>query len=142
MVWTRPAAMMQRQDGALELWTELLAQLSHAASDCARPDVVRRLKRIGVRRTGTVAVNLDREYMRASQMAMAAGCTPQPQAVLLRAQTLLLRDDLQQDLHDLARTYQQLLQLLAPPSGTQRHRWLVGRARVHLAQAEALRRDT
>lgn len=122
------------------LWVELLARLSHAEQECSRPAAVRRLRVFGVRRTGTAAVLLAREYADASRMAAIAGFTPPAEQVLGRARELVLRDDLGRDLHELAATYEQLLLLQAPRRGTLLYRWLSGRCRVHAAQAEAISR--
>ena len=122
------------------LWVELLARLSHAAQECARPAAVQRLRVFGVRRTGTAALQLAREYADALRMATAAGCAPPADEVARRARELVLRDDLSRDLHELAATYEQLLIAQAPRRGTQLHRWLSGRCRVHAAQAEAISR--
>jgi hypothetical protein len=123
------------------LWVELLARLSHAAQECARPAAVQRLRVHGVRRTGTAALQLAREYADALRMAAIAGVSPADDEVLRRTRDLALRDDFGLDLRELVATYEALLLAQAPRRGTQLHRWLSGRCRVHAAQAEAIGRE-
>jgi hypothetical protein len=123
------------------LWVELLARLSHAAQECARPAAVRRLRILGVRRTGTASSQLEREYADAGRMAAIAGCATPAEEVTRRLREMELRDDLARDLHELSATYEQLLLAQAPRRGTQLHRWLSGRCRVHAAQARAIAQD-
>ena len=123
------------------LWIELLARLCHAAQDCARPAAVQRLRVIGVRRTGTAALQLAREYADAQRMAAVAGFAPSQEDVSHRMRELDLSDDFGRDLRELAASYEALLAAQAPRRGTQLHRWLSGRCRVHAAQAEVIGRD-
>ena len=132
--------LVQADAGVREVWIELVARLTHTHHECGRTDAVMRLKRYGVRRTGTAAVNLRRELAQAVQIARSTGLELDAEDIQRRCRGLSSSDDLDQDFRGLAQAYLQLLQVLHPPAGSPLQRWLQGRARLHAVQADAVSR--
>ena len=124
------------------LWTQLLVRLSCAAWQCAKPDASQRLTAFGCPRARTVVSSLERERAKAQRIATAAGFEPHPEEVLRLTRELSGGDNLYNEFHGLAENYRLLLLAMHPPCGTLLYRWMLGRARVHFAQAEAIRRET
>jgi len=124
------------------LWTQLLVRLSCTAWECAKPDATQRLTAFGSRRPRTVISSLAREHAKAQSMATASGFKLHPEDILRLMRELSRDDNLHHDFRGLAENYRLLLLAIDPPSGTLLHRWLKGRAQVHFAQAEAIRRET
>jgi hypothetical protein len=127
-------------DPARMLWTELLARLTHVADVFSRPEIAAELRGLGIKNTETAQTLLAREYARASQIALSTGAAPRPHEVMNRARDLGDGCDLQHDFFELAKGYRLLIDELALPADCSRHRWLEGRALVHVAQADALDR--
>jgi hypothetical protein len=126
--------------GLEALWTELLVQLSHTVQECAQPEAIDRLKKLGIRRPQTAAVRLAREYVKTFEAACDSGFALRQQAILQRAGARAFRNDLDHDFRELARSYERLIEAAAPPKTSLLLRWLQGRMVVHLAQADALMR--
>jgi len=122
------------------LWTELLVQLSHTAQECAQPEAIDRLKKLGIRRPKTAAVRLAREYVKTFEAASDSGFAPPQQAIMRQAGERPFCNDLDHDFIALARSYERLIAAVQPPRTSQLFRWLQGRVEVHLAQADALMR--
>ncbi|HEY0956344.1 MAG TPA: hypothetical protein VGE36_16410 [Roseateles sp.] len=122
------------------LWTALLARLTHVGEVFSQPDVAVQLRRLGIRSTEAALASLAREYAKASQIALTTGTPARPHEVMHLARSLGSPVDLQRDFHELASGYRQLMQALALPADCSRHRWLEGRALLHVAQADALQR--
>lgn len=141
----RPAhkpPMEPDREALRKLWTLLLAQLKHLEETCGHPDALRQLRGVGVRRMNVLIANLDGEYLKSSEMAAKSGCSPWPADLLAQTEQLSQRDDLQLSFETLGHCYQELLLAWQPPMGTHKYNWLDSRARVHLARAEAIRRET
>jgi hypothetical protein len=85
---------------------------------------------------------LAREYVKAQSMATVAGFKPPPQDVSQLAREPSHYDNLDDNFRGLAENYRLLIQAIGPLSETPLYRSLRGRAQVHLAQAEAVRRPT
>jgi len=128
-------------DGVRLLWTELLARLTHVADVLSRPEVAAQLRALGVRSANAALRSLAREYAKAGQIALTTGAPPRPHEIMNRALGLAVGGDLRQDLVELAEGYRRLIQALALPAHCNRHRWLEGRALLHVAQAHALERQ-
>ena len=141
----RPAhrpQVAQDHEALRKLWTLLLSQLKHVETTCSQPAALRQLRCVGVRRMNVLIANLGSEYQKSSEMASRSGCAPRPADLLAQAELLALRDDLQLSFETLGHCYQELLRAWQPPMGTHKYNWLDSRARVHLARAEAIRRET
>jgi hypothetical protein len=124
------------------LWTQLHVRLLWTTWECAKPDAIGRLAALGIRRPRTVVLSLAREYVKAQSMATVAGFKPHPQDVSQLAREPSHYDNLDDNFRGLAENYQLIMQAMEPLSETLLYRWLRGRAMVHFAQAEAIRRGT
>ena len=124
-----------------DLWVDVLARLSFIAEVCLQPDAMRCLRRCGVRQVHTVAKNLLGEYQQILLAAQVYGHTVSEEVLQVRLQMLTARTcHLEQELQELAYAY---LRLLGDSNGERMSPldvWLRGRADLHLAQADAIRR--
>ncbi len=124
-----------------ELWVDLLARLSLTAQACSQPDAIRRLRSCGVRQIHTVSKNLLGEYEQMRLAAQVFGHTVSEEALQLRCRLLASQQGhLEQDLQELAYAYLRLLGDSADERLSPLDDWLRGRADLHLAQADAIRR--
>ena len=124
-----------------ELWVDLLARLSLTAEACTQPPAIQRLRRCGVRQIHTVSKNLLGEFDQMRMAAQVFGHTVTDEALQLRRRMLATRtSQLEQALQELAYAYLRLLGDSAGERESPLDGWLRGRADLHLAQADAIRR--